>query len=313
MRIRDVKSTILAFLFLSSLVFAAVKGGIRGKIFDGQSNPISGALVTIISVDYPSEQYKLTTNKKGEFIQIGLEPGYYRVRCEKEAYQPREEQVKVLINEILEKNFTLSVLAEPAKIEEVPGKKELRLANRFFQEGRYEEALAAYKEAAAGAPQDPIIQYNIGVTLLAMERVDEAVAAFRRTIEIQPENIQALKSLGQLYGKMRIYDESVKFYSLATQLISNDPEAFFNLGVGQMNLGNQEAAMEAFQKSIGCDERYADSYYQLGLIFLNQSKPDEALAALEKFLQLAPEDRKAGNAREMIKILKKKEASSPAI
>jgi len=313
MRRRIMMVIFLELLFLSSLVFAGIKGGIKGQILDEKGKPISGALVTIISVDYPSEQYKLTTGKKGEFIQIGLDPGYYRVRCEKDAYQPTEEQIKVPMNEFVEKNLTLRILAEPARIEEVPGKNELNEANRFFQEGRYEEALAAYEEAAAGSPQDAIIQYNIGVTLLAMERVEEAVAALKKTIDIQPENIQALKTLGQIYGKMRLYEECVKFYSLATKISSSDPEAFFNLGVAQMNLGNREEALEAFQKSISCDEKYADSYYQLGLIFLNQGRKEEALTALEKFLRLAPEDSKAGSAAEMIKIIKKKEVSSLAI
>jgi Flp pilus assembly protein TadD len=313
MQKRNVNLIFPAFLFLSSLVFAAVKGGIKGKILDEKNNPVSGASVTIISVDYPSQQYKLTTNKKGDFIQIGLDPGDYRLRCEKETFQPKDELVRVPINEIVEKNITLNAVAEPMKVEVIPGKKEMAEANKLFQEGKFEGALAAYREAAAQAPQDAIIQYNIGVTLLAMEKLDEAVAAFKRTIEIQPENVLALKGLGQIYGKMRIYEESVKFYSLATRLSSNDPEALFNLGVSQMNLGNQEAAKEAFQKSIACNESYADSYYQLGLIFLNQGKTEEALTALEKFLLLAPEDSKAGNAGEMIKIIKKKGPSGSAI
>jgi tetratricopeptide (TPR) repeat protein len=303
--------TLLIFFLFSSRLFPAIKGGIKGKIVDSQTNPIAGVTVTIISVDYPSEQHKLTTNKKGEFIQIGLDPGFYQVRCEKEAYKPTEAQVKVSINEIAEKDFILSAGVETRNIEEIPGKKELRQANMLFQEGKYEDALAAYQKAAAQAPKDAVIQYNIGVTLMAMDRVDEAIDAFKKTIEVQPENIHALKGLGQIYGQMKMFEESVKFYSLAAKISSDDPEVFYNLGVGQMNLGNQDAAREAFQKSIACDESYADSYYQLGLIFLNQSKMDEALAAFEKFLLLAPEDGKAGNVREMIKIIKKKLLPKP--
>ena len=307
MQRRDLIATLSGFLLVSGLVFSAVKGGIKGKILDSLNHPIAEAAVTIISVDYPSQQYKLRTDKKGMFIQIGLDPGDYRLRCEKEAFQPKEELVKVSINEIIEKNFTLSSLAEPMKVEEVPGNKELRKANTFFQDGKYAEALAAYQEAAAKAPEDGAIQYNIGVTFMAMGKVNEAIAAFMRTIEIQPENAQALKNLGQIFGRMKNFAESVKFNSQAAKLSAFDPEVFYNLGVGQMNLGNQEAALAAFQKSIACDEQYADAYYQLGLIFLNQNKMAEALAALEKFLQVAPEDSRAPNVKEMINIIKKKD------
>jgi tetratricopeptide (TPR) repeat protein len=305
MRRRNSGAILPVFFLFSGLAFSVIKGGIKGKILDSLNNPIAEAAVTIISVDYPSQQYKLKTDKKGVFIQIGLEPGDYRLRCEKEGFQPKEELVKVPINETIEKTLTLNSVAAPMKVEEAPGKKELREANTLYQRGKYEEALAAYQEAAVRAPKDPIIQYNIGVTFMAMGKSNEAIAAFQRTLEIQPENVQALKNLGQIYGQMKNFAESVKFNSQAAKLSAVDPEIFYNLGVGQMNLGNLEAALAAFQDSIACDEKYADSHYQLGLIFLNQNKMTEALAAFEKFLQVAPEDHRAPNVKEIIKVIKK--------
>ena len=305
MRRRTLITTLPAFLLFSGFVFFAVKGGIKGKIVDSLNNPIAGVAVTIISVDYPSQQYKLKTDKKGMFIQIGLDPGAYRFRCEKEAYQSKEELVTVSIDEIVEKNITLSPGPEPVKVEEVMGKKELREANIFFQQGKYEEALAAYQKAAAKAPDDPIVQYNIGVAFMALEKVQEAIAAFKRTLEIQPENAQALKNLGQIYGRMKNFVESVKFNSQAVKYSASDPEVFYNLGVGRMNLGDQDAALAAFRDSIACDDKYADSRYQIGLILLRQNKMNEARAALEKFLRVAPEDPRAASVKEMIKAIKK--------
>jgi tetratricopeptide (TPR) repeat protein len=308
MRRNPVALILLASLFFPLRVFPVVKGGLKGKITDDKNNPISNVSVTIISVEYPSQQYKLTTNKKGEFIQIGLDPGYYLMRCEKEAYQPKEEQIRVPINQIVEKDITLNAETGQMGVEEIPGRKELREANKLYQEGKYEEALAAYQQAAVQAPEEATVQFNIGVTFMALGKVEDAAASFKKTLQIQPENSQALKYLGQIFGELKAFDESVEFYSRAAKISSNDPEIFYNLGVGHMNLGNQDAALEAFQKSIACNESYADSYYQLGLIFLNRNKMAEALAALEKFLLLAPEDGKAGNVREMIKIIKEKQA-----
>jgi tetratricopeptide (TPR) repeat protein len=307
---RQLITIALAILFLFFMrLLPASKGGIKGSTSDSQGIPIARVTVTIISVEYPSEQHKLTTNKKGEFIQIGLEPGFYKIRCEKEGYQSVEGQLKVSINEIIEKDFILSTVAEPMKVQEGPEKKELRQANKLFQEGKYGEALAAYKEAAAQAPEDAIIQYNLGVTMMVTGQLNEAIVAFKRTVEIQPENSQALKNLGQIYGKMKLFDESVKFYSQAAEISSTDPEVFYNLGVAFMNLGDQDAAQDAFRKCIAYDENNADSYYQLGMIFVNQNKMDKALAALEKFLILKPEDGRAASVREIIKIIKKKTLS----
>jgi tetratricopeptide (TPR) repeat protein len=297
---------LLGILCVSPFLFSSVKGRIKGKIVDRESQPIEGVQVDIISVVYPSVRFQLKTRKNGEYIQIGLDPGSYRIRWEKEGFMMKEEQVKVSINETVEKNISLSAAEKYTKVEEAPGINEMGKAGKLYQEGKYEEALAAFQKAADLSPGDAVVHGNIGVLLLAMDKPDEAIAAFQRTIEIQPENYQALKNLGQLYGKKKDYGESVIFYSRATKISENDPDDFYNLGVGHMNLGDLNAAQEAFRKSIACDENYADSYYQISLILLNQNKTEEALSTMEKFLQVAPEDPKAPNVNEMIKLLKKK-------
>jgi tetratricopeptide (TPR) repeat protein len=302
-------ATLSLTLSLSGFVFAIEKSVIKGKILDSLNKAIPEVTVTIISVEYPAQQFVLKTDKKGAFIQIGLEPGDYRLRCEKEGFQTKEEFVRALLNETIEKNLILNSIAGPAKVEEIAGRKELREANLFFQQGKYEDALAAYQEAAARAPEDPIAQYNIGVTFMALGKNDEAIAAFQKTLELQPENIQALKNLGQVYGRMKNYAESARFNILAAKLSVSDPEVFYNVGVAQLNLGNREAALAAFQDSIACDEKYADSHYQLGLIFLNQNKMTEALNAFELFLKTAPEDERVPNVKKMIELIKKKQES----
>ncbi|UCC38697.1 MAG: tetratricopeptide repeat protein [Candidatus Aminicenantes bacterium] len=296
-------------LLLSLFLFPGTKGGIKGEIIDSNKNPIEGVKVIIISVDYPSERYNLKTDKKGEFIQIGLEAGYYQIQCEKEGYSPIGKRVKVSISEIFETTITLERQKQQT-VKEVPGREEMRKANKLFQEGKYEEALKEYQEAVNENPEDATGYYNIGVTYIILEKPDEAIEAFKGTIEIQPGNYEALKNLGQLYGEKKNYEESSKYYSLALKISSDDPEVFYNLGVCLMNLGNPTGAMDAFQKSIERQEDYADSYYQLGLLYLNQNKMEEAQAVLEKFLQIAPDDSKAPNVKKIIELIKRHERQS---
>jgi len=303
MRVKTVTIFILVFFLTSLLLLPITKGGIKGTIVDNDNNPIKGVKITIISVEYPSEQHPLITNKKGEFVQIGLDPGFYQIRCEKEGFFPSSINIKISISEIFEIQISLDPIKQQIA-EEVPGRKEMRSANDLYQEGRYEEALKEYQEAVHKKPEDPIGYYNLGITYMALGKQDEAINAFKKTIEIKPDHFQALKNLGQLYGKKKNFEAASKYYARSVKISADDPEVFFNLGVSLMNLSDKKGALDAFQKSVECKEDYADSYYQLGLLYLNLNKMDEARTAMEKFLKFAPDNSKALSAKKILEVIK---------
>jgi len=293
-------------LVLSSLLISTTKGGIKGIVVDKDNNPLEGVKITITSVEYPSTHFTLMTKTKGEFIQIGLEPGYYRVLCEKEGFAPKEEQVRVSINEIVDTTLKLSSLQEQIEVKEVPGQKESQQAYQLYQEGKYEEALTEYKKAIEKNPEEMINYYNLGVTFMALDRNDEAIEAFKETIEIDQKNFAALKFLGQLYAKKNESQEAENYFSQAAGLSEKDPELFYNLGVIRMNAAQYPGAIEAFKKAIASDANYVDAYYQLGLLFVNQRQTEEAKAVFEKFLEISPDDPRAPNVNKILEMIKKK-------
>ena len=62
----------------------AQTGQVKGKVVDAQNNPIDGAVVTVAQSDAASNsKYELKTNKKGEFLQIGITPGDYKITATK--------------------------------------------------------------------------------------------------------------------------------------------------------------------------------------------------------------------------------------
>ena len=296
---------IISLFLFSYLSYPAAYGGIKGKVHDPNKNPLEGVQITITSMEYPTEQHLVKTNKKGEFIQIGLSPAYYQVKCEKEGYRPVIKEIRVSLQAFAEAEFEM-IPAEEVKVEKaVAGDKELRLANKLFQEGNFAEAFENYKQAITRNPSEPTLYYNLGVTALSLEKPEEALEAFKKMLEFQPESFSALKKLGELYGKKRDFQTASQYFARAVAISSNDPEAYYNLGVSLINTGGLKGAQEAFQKSIACQENYADSYYQLGLLYLNQNNLEEAQKAFEKFLQLAPEDSKVKTAKGMLDFIKK--------
>jgi len=289
--------------FFSSALLALTKGGIKGTVVDQNNDPIEGVKVTIVSIEYPSQIFNLKTDKRGQFIQIGIEPGSYRVLCEKEGFSQHQSQIKVSMNTREEITVNLRPGQQEILVQGIPGSEELSEALQLFQKGKYEEALVGFKSALEKKPEDAIVYYNLGATYMVLEKQNEAIDAFRRSIDIQPDNFQALKYIGQLYGKKENYEEASKYYTRAAKISADDPEVFYNLGVSLMNINNQNEALNAFQKSIGCKKDYADAYYQLGLLYLNLNKMDKARTALKEFLRLAPDDPKAAMAKKILELL----------
>jgi len=57
-----------------------------------------------------------------------------------------------------------------------------------YRQGNYEEALTYLEPAAAGLPDNPLVQYHLGMTYVALERKDEAIAALTRAVELAGDN-----------------------------------------------------------------------------------------------------------------------------
>ena len=53
-----------------------------------------------------------------------------------------------------------------------------------YRRGNYEEALAYLEPAAAGLPEDPLVQFHLGMTYAALERTQEARETLTRALEI---------------------------------------------------------------------------------------------------------------------------------
>jgi arylsulfatase A-like enzyme/Flp pilus assembly protein TadD len=68
----------------------------------------------------------------------------------------------------------------------------------FAEQGRYEEALAAFEEAVRVEPDSAMAHFNIGYTLLQMGREREAIAPLRRALEIDPDHARARRELDRL-------------------------------------------------------------------------------------------------------------------
>ena len=62
----------------------AQTGQVKGKIVDAKDQPVEKAQIIIEATDGMGRKFKVESNKKGEYIQIGLPPGQYRITASKD-------------------------------------------------------------------------------------------------------------------------------------------------------------------------------------------------------------------------------------
>src|SRR5438128_2498154 len=84
-------------LALVSPALAQSTGMVRGVVKDATGKPVEGAKVNIDS-DANNRHFDTKSDKKGEFLQIGLAPGPYKITAEKDKVMAAAVPVTVRIS-----------------------------------------------------------------------------------------------------------------------------------------------------------------------------------------------------------------------
>ena len=80
---RPICLILIGLLHLALAAPVLAQGGtVRGMVSDAKGQPVEGAVVTIVMTD-TGRKFSVKSNRKGEFMQIGLAGGNYTVQAEK--------------------------------------------------------------------------------------------------------------------------------------------------------------------------------------------------------------------------------------
>jgi tetratricopeptide (TPR) repeat protein len=141
-------------------------------------------------------------------------------------------------------------------------------------EGKFEEALTAFRAAAAADPFDPHARYQQGFTLLQLERYAEAVASYEATEELAP---------GWFHCRADLW--------LARQLAEGavDRDTFLALYVLEEGPLPPEEKVRLAEECLGRYPDLAPLYLELGRQLARLGSPAEVVAAYRRGLACADE------------------------
>jgi Flp pilus assembly protein TadD len=297
-------------------VAAQSTGMVKGKVVDAKGEPVEGAKVVIEFTEGVNRKNETKTNKKGEFIQIGLFPGAYRVTASKEKVGQQSFETRVRIGNASEINFQLS---PESGLTDEDKKKNAALQASFqagidaARSGQHDTAIAKFTEAAALMPSCHDCYYNIGFAYAQQQKYAEAEAAYRKAIEIKPASAEAYNGLATIYNAQKKFDDAAAASAKAAEFAGGGAggaggggaEAIYNQGVIFWNAGKYAEAKAQFEKAISLKPDMADAHYQLGMANLNLGQVPDAVTAFEGYLKVAPDGPHAAEAKNAIAALKK--------
>jgi Flp pilus assembly protein TadD len=288
----------------------AQTGTARGKVLDMQGQPIKDAKVTIEFQGGITRKFEVKTNKKGEYMQVGMQPGPYRFTVSKEGYQSVMIDSRVSLGD--QTQIPDFKLPTPAEAAQQPGTAQAELRESFEKAvelqstGQLDEAEAAYKAILEKVPDLPEVYQNLGSVYLLKKDFPAAEAALLKGLELRPDSADMAAQLAKVYKESGQPEKAMEIVAKSAGSNPTDATAQFNQGIYLLNANKNEEAIAAFEAAVKADPNMAEAYFRLGALMVGQGKIPEAIEHLEKYLSLNPTD--AGNvatAQGLLKALKK--------
>jgi tetratricopeptide (TPR) repeat protein len=304
-------------ILLSATQLFAAAGRVRGTVKDVNGKPIEKASISIVSTGEINQTYTAQTNAKGEYIHIGVSPGSYKVSVAKDGYKPVDYsyvEVRVTLSDKgTTVNFKMeSTAQQPGKESEAktavpeqsPAIVEARAGMTLLKEGKFDEAIASFQKALQLDPSLSTVHYNLGAAFERKENLPQAREHFQKAIELKPDFGDAYLALGNSYLSERKFDApAIEALTKATELLPQNYNAFYNLGVCYANAGKYTEAEAAFRKAVALTPGEPIAHYQLGMALLGQSKNSEAKVEFLKYLELSPNAADRKDVEELLKSL----------
>jgi tetratricopeptide (TPR) repeat protein len=294
----------------------AQTGQVKGKVVDAKNQPVEKADVTIEATDGMGRKFKVTTNRRGEYIQIGLPPGQYRISATKDSLSDSHEQRIGL--DAAEVNLTLRAGGGNTSPEEAKKAAERNAAIRgafeagvkLSQENKYDEAIAKFNEVVAQVPKCAECLTNIASLQMAKKDYEAAEGTYKKAIEVNPSSVEAYNGLANLYNAQKKFDQAAEASAQAAKLGAAAPggasaSTVFNQGVIAWNASRIDDAKKAFEEAVKLDPKLAEAHYWLGMANLNQGKLPEAATSFEEYLKLDASGKYAEQAKGILGQIKK--------
>jgi tetratricopeptide (TPR) repeat protein len=136
---------------------------------------------------------------------------------------------------------------------------------------------------------DPQSLFGLAIELGNRGRWKEAIAKHELVLQFEPRLLRAHINLISLYGHLHEFEKAEEHYFAAVRLDPNQSESYYNYGVLLMQENKGREAEEAFRKALAANSQYAEAHNNLGDLLQREGKLAEAMAEFEKAIRNKPD------------------------
>ena len=147
------------------------------------------------------------------------------------------------------------------------------------------------KSTLEAAEEDPFINYNKGVMLFKKKEFSMAASYLSRAVQLEPSNGAYWNVYGLSLAQMGELDAAIEAFQKALEAEPDLTDIHNNLGMVYTEKKDYDKALEEYGLVLQ-DKTYPNPefpYFNIGLLKLKQGKQEEAMVAFEQVVTIKPE------------------------
>ena len=298
---KSIRFGALAALVLTLLASTAVAqtGAVRGRVLDENGEGLQGAMIYIERIGMRGN-YKVKTNKKGNYFHAGLPMGEYNLRLEinnQEIQTVNSYRVKLGDPEAVD--FDLAEIKREQQAAQGGGPTKAQLSAMTEQQRKRYEADLKKREQQISKNKQLNESFNAGMEAKRLEDYAVAVGHFKKAAELDPEQHVVWGNMAEaLAGLVRtktgaerdaVSEEAISAYRHAITL-EPDPAYANNLGLLLIRLNRFDEGVAELEKAAEMSPENAGTYYfNLGATMVNTGNTQGAIDAFKKATEAKPD------------------------
>lgn len=289
-------------LVFVALLFLLVTPGVRAQsVLTITTEPNA-----IVWVD---EIRRGTSDASGKLILTKVSAGRHSVRVRADGFK---ETTAALLPGRRALAVKLVPTTDPAelKFQEAEAARE-----KARDDSSLEKAADLYRDAIKARPAFPAANVGLARVLMSLNDFKGAHAAIDAARRSRPSFAEASAVEGRIYREEAFDDNAIRSFRRAIREAGGvQPEAYVGMAKVWEDKGDFGQAIVEYKKALA---QLSDSepviYQMLGAAYERVQKPKEAVAAYEKYLQLAPNGSYAAAIRSILEQLKREAAGEQII
>jgi Flp pilus assembly protein TadD len=158
------------------------------------------------------------------------------------------------------------------------------------QISEYDRAERAFKAAIKLRPNYAEALGNLGSLLCDLGKNTEAEIVLGRALKLNPNIVEANNSMGYALSQIGRSQDAIAYLDTALELNPNYINAYNSKGLALSGMGDFEKAIDVFEAGLKINPSSTDILTNLGYTYSQALREKDAIATLQKAIQLLPAD-----------------------